>query len=213
MEFAFKPLNHLIAIRAILDGKILHIKDSSLEWTTIFWLKWLTCSTESIQPLQREKVGWWNRRGRLAPSMLRVKGELATWLSASFMALFPSPLWVGLLFLRLWRYSSSPKKVSLGGVLDLRLYITSFVSSDDSSESGDECLRRTRRNFFFNSSISRCMSLSLFAWETWLLPREWLLLVCVICTFPSWSPLSWGFATESLCWDPPNSAWCRLASS
>ena len=68
-----------------------------------------------------------------------------------------------LLFLRLWRYSSSPKKVSLGGVLDLRLYIASSVSLDDSSESGDECLRRTRRNFFFNSSISRYMSLSLFA--------------------------------------------------
>ena len=145
--------------------------------------------------------------------MLCVKGDLVTWLSASFMTLFPRPLWVGLLFLRLWRYSSSPEKVSLDGVLDLRLYVTSSVSSDDSSKSGDECLRRTRRNFFFNSSISRCMSLSLFAWETWLLPYEWLLLVCVICILPSWSPLCWGFTTELLCWDPPDSAWCRLASS
>ena len=31
MEFAFKPLNHLIAIGPKLDGKILHIKASSLE--------------------------------------------------------------------------------------------------------------------------------------------------------------------------------------
>ena len=145
--------------------------------------------------------------------MLRVKGDLATWLSASFMALFPRPLWVGLLFLRLCRYSSSLEKFSLGGVLDLRLYVTSSVSSDDSSESGDKCLRRTRLNFFFNSSISRYMSLSLFSWETWLLPREWLLLVCIICILPSWSPLCWGFATELLCWDPPDSAWCKLTSS
>ena len=31
IEFAFKPLNHLIAIGLRLDGKILHIKASSLE--------------------------------------------------------------------------------------------------------------------------------------------------------------------------------------
>ena len=141
--------------------------------------------------------------------MLRVKGDLATWLSTLFMALFPRPLWVGLLFLRLWRYSSSPEKVSLGGVLDLRLYVASSVSS----ESGDECIRCTRRNFFFNSPISRCMSLSLFAWKTWLFPHDWLLLVCVACILPSCSPLYWGFATELLCWDPPDYAWCRLASS
>ena len=36
MEFAFKPLNHLIAIGPRLDGKILHIQASSLEWTAIF---------------------------------------------------------------------------------------------------------------------------------------------------------------------------------
>ena len=145
--------------------------------------------------------------------MLCMKGDLATWLSALFMALFPSPLWVGLLFLRLWRYSSSPEKVSLGGVIDLRLYIASSASSDDSSKSGDECLHRTWCNFFFNSSISHCMSLSLFEWETWLFLRDWLLLVCVICILPSRSPLCWGFATELLCWDPPDSAWCRLSSS
>ena len=31
MEFAFKPLNHFITIGPRLDGKILHIKASSLE--------------------------------------------------------------------------------------------------------------------------------------------------------------------------------------
>ena len=31
IEFAFKPLNHLIATRPKLDGKTLHIKASSLE--------------------------------------------------------------------------------------------------------------------------------------------------------------------------------------
>ena len=31
IEFAFKPLNHLIAIGPRLDGKILHIKASSLK--------------------------------------------------------------------------------------------------------------------------------------------------------------------------------------
>ena len=76
------------------------------------------------------------------------------------------------LFLRLWRYSSSPEKVSLGGVLDLRLYVASSVSSEDSSESGDDYLCRARCNFFFSSSISRYMSLSFFAWETWFFPRD-----------------------------------------
>ena len=129
------------------------------------------------------------------------------------MALFPRPLWVRLLFLRLWWYSSSQEKVSLGGVLDLCLYVASSVSSEDSLESGDEHLRCARRNSFFSSSISRYMSLSFFAWETWLFPHDWLLLVCIVCILPSWSPLCWGFTTELLCWEPPNSAWCRLASS
>ena len=35
MEFAFKPLNHLIATGPKLDGKTLHIKASSLEFTVI----------------------------------------------------------------------------------------------------------------------------------------------------------------------------------
>ena len=35
IEFALKPLNHLIATGPKLDGKILHIKASFLEWTVI----------------------------------------------------------------------------------------------------------------------------------------------------------------------------------
>ena len=35
IEFAFKPLNHLIATGLKLNGKTLHIKASSLEWTAI----------------------------------------------------------------------------------------------------------------------------------------------------------------------------------
>ena len=106
------------------------------------------------------------------------------------MALFPRPLCLGLLFLCLWLlYSSSPEKVSLGGVLDRRLYVASSVSSEEDSDSSDEHLHRARRNFFFSLSISRCISLSFFAWETWLFPHDWLLLVCVVCTSFMISPL------------------------
>ena len=129
------------------------------------------------------------------------------------MALFPRPLWGGLLFLRLWRYSSSQEKVSLCKVLDLRLYVASSISLEDSLESSDERLRRVQRNSFLSSSISRCMSLSFFAWDMWLFPHDWLLLVCVVCILPSWSPLCWGFTTKLLCWEPPDSAWCKLAAS
>ena len=38
IEFAFKLLNHLIAIGPKLDGKTLHISTSFLEWTAILWL-------------------------------------------------------------------------------------------------------------------------------------------------------------------------------
>ena len=109
----------------------------------------------------------------LAPSIRRVKGNLATWFNASFMALFPRSLCVGLLFLRLWLlYSSSPEEVSLGGVLDRCLYVASSVSLEEDSNPSDERLHRAQRNFFFSSSISRCMSLSSFAWETQLFPRD-----------------------------------------
>ena len=35
MESSFRPSNHLIATGTRLDGNTLHIKASSLEWTTI----------------------------------------------------------------------------------------------------------------------------------------------------------------------------------
>ena len=35
MEFALRPLNHLIALGPKLDGKTLHMKALSLEWTVI----------------------------------------------------------------------------------------------------------------------------------------------------------------------------------
>ena len=145
--------------------------------------------------------------------MLRMKGDLATWFNASFMELFARPLWVGLLFLRLWWCSLSPKKVSLCRVLDLRLYVASSVSSEDSSESGEERFHRAQRNSFFSSSILHYMPLSFFAWETWLFLRDWLLLVCVVCVLPSWSPLFLGFTIELLCWEPPDYAWCGLTLS
>ena len=45
MKFGLRPSNHLIAIGSKLDRNTLHIKTSSLEWTVILWLNWLTCST------------------------------------------------------------------------------------------------------------------------------------------------------------------------
>ena len=51
MEPAIKPSNHLIATGLKLEGNTLHIKASSLEWIAILWLKWLTWSTRSVQPL------------------------------------------------------------------------------------------------------------------------------------------------------------------
>ena len=50
-KFTFKPLNHLIATGPKLDGKTLHISASFLEWTTILWLNWLTCSTGFVLSL------------------------------------------------------------------------------------------------------------------------------------------------------------------
>ena len=63
IELPPKPSNHLIAIGPKLDGNTLHIKASFLEWTAILWLKWLTCSTRSVQPLYTVNVGWVNCRG------------------------------------------------------------------------------------------------------------------------------------------------------
>ena len=104
----------------------------------------------------------------------------------------------------------------MGWVLILTLmamYVTSSVSSENNSELGEGRIRRARRNSFFSSSISRCMSLSFFARETWLFPCDWLLLVCVVHALPSWSPFCWGFTTELLCWEPLDSTWCELTLS
>ena len=60
MEFGLRLSNHLIAMGPKLDGNTLHINASSLEWTAILWLNWLTCSTGSVRPLYMAKVGWWN---------------------------------------------------------------------------------------------------------------------------------------------------------
>ena len=61
MELSPKPSNHLIAISPKLDGNTLHIRASFLECTVILWLKWLTCSMGSVQPLYMVNVGCVNR--------------------------------------------------------------------------------------------------------------------------------------------------------
>ena len=63
MEFVLSPSNHLIGIGPKLKGNTLHNKASSWEWTAIFCLNWLTCSTGSMRPLYMVNVGWWKRRG------------------------------------------------------------------------------------------------------------------------------------------------------
>ena len=57
MELAPKPSNHLMATGSKLEGNTLHIKASFLECIAILWLKWLTCSTGSIQPLYMVNMG------------------------------------------------------------------------------------------------------------------------------------------------------------
>ena len=65
-------------------------------------------------------TGWLKRLGSLALSILYVKGDLETWSSAFFIALFPEPLLDGLSYFHTGRGSLSQEKVSLGVVLDLR---------------------------------------------------------------------------------------------
>ena len=102
MESAFMPSNHLIAMGPKLDENTLHIKASSLEWTVILWLKWLICSIGSVRSMYMVNVGWWNRWGSIAPSILRVKGDLEIWFNALLTASFPKHLQGGLLYLHLW---------------------------------------------------------------------------------------------------------------
>ena len=57
IEPSSNPSNHLIATGPKLDVNTLHIRALFLEWTAIFWLKWLTCSTGSILPLYMVNIG------------------------------------------------------------------------------------------------------------------------------------------------------------
>ena len=76
MEFVLSLSNHLIGIDPKLDGNTLHNKASSWEWTVIFYINWLTCSTGSVWPLYIANVGWWKRLGSFAFFIPRVKGDL-----------------------------------------------------------------------------------------------------------------------------------------
>ena len=102
IEIAPRPSNHIITTGPKLDGNTLYIRALFLECTAILWLKWLTCSTWSVQSLYMVNVGWVNRQGSLPPSILRMKGDLEIWLSALLIASFPRPLEDEFLFLRLW---------------------------------------------------------------------------------------------------------------
>ena len=187
IEFVLSPLNHLLAIGPKLDGNTLHIKVSSWEWTAIFCLNWLTCSTRSIWPLYTANVGWWNRLGSFAFSIPRIKGDLEIWLNTFFITSVPTSLREGLLRFLRWRRSSSQEKDSLGGVLDLCLYIVSFSSLEETSELEGDCFCCARRSCFFKSSISHCMTLlSSLSWEMWHFLRKPLPLVWMVCTLPSW---------------------------
>ena len=89
-------------------------------------------------------------------------------------------------FLR-WRCSSSKEKDSLGGVLDLFLYIVSSSSLEKTSELEGDRFCCTRWSCFFKSSISCCMALLLSrSWGMWLLLQKPLPLVWMVCTLPSW---------------------------
>ena len=134
IEFVLSPLNHLIGINPKLDGNTLHIKVSSWEWTAIFYLNWLMCSTGSVRPLHMANVGWWNRLGSFAFSIPHVKGDFEIWLNAFFITSVPTPLREGLLRFLRWRCSSSLEKDLLGGVLDFCLYIVSSSSLEETSE-------------------------------------------------------------------------------
>ena len=115
------PSNYLITTGPKLDKNTLHIKASFFEWTTILWLKWLTCSTGSVLLLYMVNVGWVNHRGSFLPSIFSVNGDLDIWRKTLPIASFSKPLRDRHLLLCLLWQSSSEKKDSLGGVLDLGL--------------------------------------------------------------------------------------------
>ena len=186
IELVFSSLNHLIGIGSKLDGNTLHIKASSWEWTAIFCLNWLTCSTGSVWPLYMANVGWWNRLGSFAFSIPRVKGDLEIWLNAFFIMSVPTLLWEGLLRFLRWGCFSSQEKDSLGGVLDLCLYIVSSLLLKETSELEGDHFCCARRNCFFKSSISYCMVLSLsLLWDMFLFLRKPLPSMWMECILPS----------------------------
>ena len=95
-------------------------------------------------------VGWWKRRRSLAPSILHVKGDLEILFSAWFITSFPAPLRSGLLYFHRWWRFSLQEKNSLGGVLDLRLWLASFSSLEEPSKLEGDRFRCTRRSFFLS---------------------------------------------------------------
>ena len=86
------------------------------------------------------------------------------------------------------------------------LKLPSSSPSEEKSELEGVRLHRSWRNFLFKWSISHYMFLASSLWERWLLPRNWLLLVWVVCTLPSRSSLCSRLRKWSWHWDPINSA-------
>ena len=75
---------------------------------------------------------------------------------------------------------------SLGGVLDLCLYVVSSSSLEETFELERDCFCCARRSCFFKSSISCCMVLSLsLSWDTFLFLRKPLPSIWMECTLPS----------------------------
>ena len=56
------------------------------------------------------------------------------------------------------------------------------------------------------SSLSSCLALAFCSWETWLPPREWLLLACMVCKLTSRSLLRSRLMKSSWRWDPMDSS-------
>ena len=187
IELVFSPSNHFIGIGPKLDGNTLHIKASSWEWTIIFCLNWLTCSIGSVRPLYMANVGWWNRLGSFSFSIPHVNGDLEIWLNAFFITLVPTPLWEGLLRFFWRRCFSSQEKDSLGGVLDLCLYMVSSSSLEQTSELEGDHFCCARQSCFFKSSISCYMALlAPCSWATWSFLQKLLPPVWMVCAMPSW---------------------------
>ena len=84
--------------------------------------------------------------------------------------------------------------------------LPSSSPSKEKSELEGVRLCRSWRNFLFKWSISRYMFLGSSLWERWLLPRNWLLLVWVVCKLPSRSSLCSRLRKWSWRWDLIDSA-------